>query len=378
MPSAQPPRAVFAMDPVHLPLLFPPPLLDRLRRTAEIEPGLVVRDFGAPEAAEALAGAEVLITGWGCPRLDADALAAAPRLRTVLHAAGSVRSLVGEALWERGVTVSSAVTGNALPVAEYTLAMILLAGKDTFAQRERFRHTHTYPTPAETAPIGNLGRRIGVIGASRVGRRLLELLRSYDFEVLLHDPYVSVTEAAALGAELLPLDPLLSRSDIVSLHAPDIPETQRMLDRGRLALIRDGGVLINTSRGALIDHEALTDELLSGRLTAILDVTEPEPLPPTSPSTSSPTSSSPRTSRAPSATSWRASAPSSSTSWNAWPRACHRPTKYGTRTWPVSPDPRRPQAVTPGSTLGYGFPTGAGSGPRAPCGDTVMVKESLR
>ncbi len=106
----------------------------------------------------------------------------------MLHAAGSVRSLVGEALWERGVTVSSAVTGNALPVAEYTLAMILLAGKDTFAQRERFRHTHTYPTPAETAPVGNLGRRIGVIGASRVGRRLLELLRSHDFEILLHDP----------------------------------------------------------------------------------------------------------------------------------------------------------------------------------------------
>jgi phosphoglycerate dehydrogenase-like enzyme len=271
------------MDPVHLPLLFPSPLMDRLRQTAEIEPGLVVRDFGAPEAARALAEAEVLITGWGCPHLDADALAAAPRLRTVLHAAGSVRSLVGEALWERGVTVSSAVTGNALPVAEYTLAMILLAGKDTFAQRDRFRNTHTYPTPAETAPIGNLGRRIGVIGASRVGRRLLELLRPYDFEVLLHDPYVSVTEAAVLGAELLPLDHLLSGSDIVSLHAPDIPETHHMLDRGRLALIRDGGVLINTSRGALIDHEALTDELLSGRLTAILDVTEPEPLPPTSP-----------------------------------------------------------------------------------------------
>jgi phosphoglycerate dehydrogenase-like enzyme len=271
------------MDPVHLPLLFPSPLMARLRRTAAIDPGLVVRDFAAPETAVALADAEVLITGWGCPHLDADALAAAPRLRTVLHAAGSVRSLVGEALWERGVTVSSAVTGNALPVAEYTLAMILLAGKDTFAQRERFRNTHTYPTPAETAPIGNLGRRIGVIGASRVGRRLLELLRPYDFEVLLHDPYVSVTEAAALGTELLPLDDLLSRSDIVSLHAPDIPETQRMLDRGRLALIRDGGVLINTSRGALIDHDALTDELLSGRLTAILDVTEPEPLPPTSP-----------------------------------------------------------------------------------------------
>ncbi|MEU0068357.1 hydroxyacid dehydrogenase [Streptomyces sp. NPDC006332] len=283
MPSPQPPRAVFAMDPVHLPLLFPPPLMTRLAKAAELDPALVIRDFADPAAADALADAEVLITGWGCPRLDTGVLATAPRLRTVLHAAGSVRSLVGEALWARGITVSSAVTGNALPVAEYTLAMILLAGKDTFTHRERFRADHTYPRPAETASIGNVGRRIGVIGASRVGRRLLELLRPFDFSVLLHDPYVSPAEAAALGAELLPLEDLLAQSDIVSLHAPDIPETYRMLDAGRLALIRDGGVLVNTSRGALIDPDALTGELVSGRLHAILDVTEPEPLPADSP-----------------------------------------------------------------------------------------------
>ncbi|TQE16283.1 hydroxyacid dehydrogenase [Streptomyces ipomoeae] len=274
---------MFAMDPVHLPLLFPPPLMARLRQVVEIDPELVVQDFADPAAAPALAGAEVLITGWGCPHLDADVLAAAPGLRHVLHAAGSVRALVGEALWQRGVTVSSAVVGNALPVAEYTLAMILLAGKDAFDQRERFRQTHAYPSPAETATIGNVGRRVGVIGASRVGRRLLELLRPFDFAVSLYDPYVDPAGAAALGAEPKGLDDLLRTSDIVSLHAPDIPETYRMLDRGRLALIRDGGVLINTSRGALIDPDALTEELLSGRLKAVLDVTEPEPLPAASP-----------------------------------------------------------------------------------------------
>jgi phosphoglycerate dehydrogenase-like enzyme len=272
------------MDPVHLPLLFPPPLMTRLTRAADLDPAHVVRHFTDPAAADALARAEVLITGWGCPRLDAGVLATAPRLRTVLHAAGSVRSLVGEELWERGITVSSAVTGNALPVAEYTLAMILLTGKDAFTHRERYRTTHAYPTThAETAHTGNVGRRIGVIGASRVGRRLLELLRPFDFSVLLHDPYVSPAEAAALGAELLPLDDLLRHSDIVTLHAPDIPETYRMLDAGRLALVRDGGVLINTSRGALVDPDALTDELVSGRLHAVLDVTEPEPLPAGSP-----------------------------------------------------------------------------------------------
>ncbi|WP_330465520.1 hydroxyacid dehydrogenase [Streptomyces longwoodensis] len=283
MPSAPLPRAVFAMDPVHLPRLFPAPLLERLHRAADIDAAVVVRDVADPAVAPALSGVEVLVTGWGCPRLDADVLAAAPRLRAVLHAAGSVRSLVGEALWRRGVVVSSAVTGNAVPVAEYTLAMILLAGKDVFTHRERYRSTHTLPTPAETAATGNLGRRVGVVAASRVGRRLLELLRPHDFEVLLYDPYVDAAEAGALGARLVGLDDLLRHSDIVTLHAPDVPETHHLLDRARLALIRDGGVLINTSRGALVEHGALTDELVSGRLQAILDVTDPEPLPADSP-----------------------------------------------------------------------------------------------
>ncbi|HZF90358.1 hydroxyacid dehydrogenase [Streptomyces sp.] len=283
MPSAQPLRTVFAMDPVHLPRLFPAPLMTRLRQTAEADPTLVVRDFADPAAADALARADVLITGWGCPRLDERALAAAPGVRAVLHAAGSVRSLAGDALWRRGVTVSSAVTGNAVPVAEYTLAMILLAGKDAFGHRERYRATHAFPSPAETAALGNLGRRVGVIGASRVGRRLLELLRPHDVEILLYDPYVDAVEAAALGARPVRLDELLRGSDIVTLHAPDIPETHHMLDRSALALIRDGGVLINTSRGALVDQDALTDELVSGRLSAVLDVTEPEPLPAGSP-----------------------------------------------------------------------------------------------
>ncbi|MFF7352618.1 hydroxyacid dehydrogenase [Streptomyces filipinensis] len=283
MSSPQPPRAVFAMDPVHLPMLFPPPLMARLRRTADLDPALVVRDFTDPAAAGALAAAEVLITGWGCPHLDAGILAAAPGLRAVLHAAGSVRSLVGEALWKHGVTVSSAVTGNALPVAEYTLAMILLLGKDAFEHRERYRRTRTHPTPAETAATGNLGRRVGVVGASRVGRRLMELLRPFDLTVLLHDPYVSPAEAAALGAKPLPLEELLRQSDIVSLHAPDTPETHHMLDRDRLALIPDGAALVNTARGALVDQDALTRELVSGRLRAVLDVTEPEPLPAGSP-----------------------------------------------------------------------------------------------
>ena len=103
-----------------------------------------------------------------------------------------------------------------------------------FGHRDRFRATHLRPSPAETAGTGNVGRRVGVIGASRVGRRLLELLRPFDLAVSLFDPYVDADEAAALGARSRSLKDLLSTSDIVSLHAPDIPETRHMLDRARL------------------------------------------------------------------------------------------------------------------------------------------------
>nr|WP_134009298.1 hydroxyacid dehydrogenase [Streptomyces sp. 846.5] len=271
------------MAPEHLSGLFPLRLMNRLKELVEVDESLVVRDFRRPAAARALAGAEILVSGWGCPQLDAEVLAVAPRLRAVLHAAGSIRSLVTEGCWERGLLVSSAAQANALPVAEYTLGAILLAGKNAVPLSAWYRDHNRYPTSAETATLGNHRRRIGIIGASRVGRRVLELLRPLDLALSLADPYVDDAEAARLGVTLLPLDELLRGSDIVSLHAPDIPATYRMLDRRRLALIPDGATLINTSRGALVDHRALADELGSGRLNAILDVTEPEPLPPGSP-----------------------------------------------------------------------------------------------
>lgn len=276
------PAAVFALAPTFVPSLFPPPVLARLREAVRVAPDKAVLDFADPAVAAELAEAEFLITGWGCPRLDEKALAAMPRLRAVLHSAGSVRGIVTDACWERGIVVSSAVEANAVPVAEYTLAAILFSGKDAFGLRERYR-TEKVVGLLALAGEGNLGRRVGVVGASRVGRRVLEMLRPFDFTVSLYDPYVTAEEAAALGAEPMGLDELLGGSDVVTLHAPDLPATYRMLDRRRLALIRDGGVLINTARGALVDPAALTDELVAGRLRAVLDVTEPEPLPADSP-----------------------------------------------------------------------------------------------
>jgi phosphoglycerate dehydrogenase-like enzyme len=277
------PQALFAMTDQNVPLIFPPELLARLRECVEIDPTLVAQDFTDPRIRETLARTEVLITGWGCPRLDAAALDAAPKLRAVLHAAGSVKGFTTPGVWQRGIAVSSAAAANALPVAEYTLAVILLAGKDVFALRERLRTRRTFPYGDILPGVGNYGRRVGIVGASRIGRRLIELLRPYDLEVSLADPYVDETEAARLGVPLLGLDELLRTSDVVTVHAPQTPETRHLLGPRELALMPTGSVLINTARGTLVDHDALVAELRAERLSAVLDVTDPEPLPADSP-----------------------------------------------------------------------------------------------
>ncbi|MGX1911253.1 hydroxyacid dehydrogenase [Streptomyces phaeochromogenes] len=277
------PAALFAMTAENVPHIFPPDVLARLGNAVEIDPTLTAENFTDPRVRDALADTEILITGWGCPHIDEAVLAAAPRLRAILHAAGSVKGLTSPAVWERGITVSSAAGANALPVAEYTLAMILLAGKDLFAQRDRLRAQRAFPYGEIMPGIGNFGRRVGVVGASRIGRRLIELLRPFDLRVTLADPYVDATEAAALGVPLLPLDDLLATSDIVTVHAPQTPETHHLIGRRELALMREGSVLVNTARGALLDHDALVEELRANRLSAILDVTDPEPLPVDSP-----------------------------------------------------------------------------------------------
>ncbi|MFJ3441475.1 hydroxyacid dehydrogenase [Streptomyces sp. NPDC086081] len=280
---SQRPQALFAMAAEHVPQVFPPEVLARLRTSVDLDAGLVAEDFGDPAVLDALARTEILVTGWGCPRLDEAVLDAAPRLRAVLHSAGSVKPFVTPAVWRRGIAVSSAAAANALPVAEYTLAMILLAGKGVLAARERLRATRVSAGWGVAPGIGNHGRRVGVIGASRIGRRVLELLRPFDLRPVLTDPYVDEQGAAALGVPLLPLDELLRTCDIVTVHAPETPETRHLIGRRELALMPDGATLINTARGSLVDHDALVAQVRTGRLTAVLDVTDPEPLPPDSP-----------------------------------------------------------------------------------------------
>ncbi|MFB7223406.1 hydroxyacid dehydrogenase [Streptomyces sp. NPDC002596] len=276
------PKALLAMGPGIADRLLADRHRTRLAALTRTDPRFVAHDLAAPtpETAAALAEAEVLLTCWGATPLTAEVLDGAPRLRAVVHAAGSVKHHITDACWERGIAVTSAAGANALPVAEFTLAAILFAGKRVLQSAQRYAALRTdHDWLKELAGSGNYRRTVGIIGASRIGRRVIELLHPFDLDVLLYDPYVDAAEAARLGARLAALDELCARSSVVSVHAPQLPETHHLIGAAQLAAMATGTTLINTARGSLIDEDALLAELRSGRLHAVLDVTDPE-LPP--------------------------------------------------------------------------------------------------
>lgn len=275
------PQALLVMRPDTFRIQFGPQELQRLRTLADLGDPIWTDDLDDPHTVARLADTEVLLTSWGAPTLTPQRLAAAPRLRAVLHCAGSVRHLVSDEIWRRGILVTSAAEANATPVAEYTLAAIIFAGKKAhvLAAESRLRPSD-WDDVHHREDLSNYGRTIGIVGFSRIGRRVVERLRTLDTaQVLVTDPYADPVAVAAAGGRLVELDELLTQADIVSLHLPELPQTRHAIGARELALLPDGATVINTARGAVLDTAALERECATGRLNAILDVTDPEPLP---------------------------------------------------------------------------------------------------
>jgi phosphoglycerate dehydrogenase-like enzyme len=162
--------------------------------------------------------------------------------------------------------------------------MILLSRKKILSAARHYREQRAFVDRERSAADGGLAARpVGIVGASTTGRMTIELLHSYDVDIAVYDPYLPHDEARELGVRKQELDELMAACPVVSIHAPDTAETRRMIDARRLALLPDGATLINMARGALVDTEALVEQLRTRRIEAILDVTDPEPLPPDHP-----------------------------------------------------------------------------------------------
>jgi phosphoglycerate dehydrogenase-like enzyme len=251
------------------------------------------RSFGAnddPDLAAALRARvgeiQGLIVCHGSPAIDDQVLDAAPHLRIIGELEGDrfANRIDLEAAWARGIRTVDVTNGSSYPVSEWALGLILVAMRNAGAHFRNIIAGNTTRNLVERdkAPGRLTGKRVGLIGGGHMGRRLIKLLRPFEVEIWVYDPYLPRELAEALNFVQTSLDNVLSQCDVIVSMVPLTPRTRGLLGERELNLIRPGSVFVNVSRGAVVDSAALIDRLKQGDIFAGLDVFDPEPIPPDS------------------------------------------------------------------------------------------------
>ncbi len=208
--------------------------------------------------------------------VDAEVLAAAPKLKIVARAGVGLDNVDVDAATARGVLVVNAPTSNIHSAAEHALALLLSAARQIPAADATLRE-HTWKRSSFSgAEI--FGKTVGVVGLGRIGQLVAQRIAAFETHVVAYDPYVSAARAAQLGIELLSLDDLLGRADFISVHLPKTKETAGLIGKEALAKTKPGVIIVNAARGGLVDEEALAEAISSGHVrAAALDVYSKEP-----------------------------------------------------------------------------------------------------
>ncbi len=267
--------------------LFTPPVREALAEFASPTYNEREERLSPQELAARIPPYQAVITGWGAPQLTPEVLDAAAELRIVAHAAGSVHFLLPdppEDFFRRGLRMTSATPTMSRYVAEHTLCLAIACLRRLSRFREEMKGTDLWwGTGSELDPDTLIERRVGMVGLGSITWEFVRLLKPFQCELWAYSKHGDRERAAREGVKLVELDELLGSCPIICLFAAVRPDTVKMIDRRRLALIPDGSVIVNPARGALIDEDALIEELQAGRLWAGLDVTDPEPPAPDSP-----------------------------------------------------------------------------------------------
>lgn len=267
-------NAVFLVSPYVERLVYPPEIRSAIGQLAE---GIsVIHTQDLPSRPPALRNADVLFGGWGFPVMDESFLALVPRLKAVFYGAGTIKAFTPHAFWERGILISSAYAANAVPVSEFTFAQIILGLKNVWQSAYQVRREGAFPK--ERHCIGAHGSTVGLVSLGMIGKMVLEKLRTLEVRVIAYDPFVTPEQASEMGIELCSLEDLFRRADVVSLHTPWLKETENLIRGAHFSSMKPGATFINTSRGAVVHEEEMVGVLKQRPdLTALLDVTWPEP-----------------------------------------------------------------------------------------------------
>ncbi len=250
---------------------------ERVAALTELYPH-VVHAGNFDEHAAKLADVEVIFATWGMMNFTAAQCAQLPKLKAVFYAAGNVKAFA-PSLIDHGIVLVSAWAINAIPPAEMCLSQVLLSLRGYFRTVRQYREIKSHDAKRYWRP-GVVNETIGLIGLGYIGSLLRKKLADYPLTVIAHDPFLTESRAAELNVTPVSLEELFATSYIVSNHIPDLPTTRHVLTRKLFASLRDGATFINTGRGAQVVEADLIAVLKERRdLTALLDVTDPEPPP---------------------------------------------------------------------------------------------------
>lgn len=269
----------FNGDPKHLTYrVYDENTRQKLRETLDLPEDIILaKDLEAER--DRLAGVSYIFTTWGMPSLSEEQIREYfPKLEAVFYAAGSVQRFARSFL-NCGVKVFSAWAANAVPVAEFTVAQIILAGKGYF-QGLRLQETQgrkAFSDYSNSFPC-NYGVKIGILGAGMIGSLVLRMLRNYQLETLVYDPFASDEHLRSLGATRASLEEIFSECQTITNHIANLPTTQHILRYEHFSRMKKNATFINTGRGAQIVEPDLIRALKEEpNRTALLDVTYPEP-----------------------------------------------------------------------------------------------------
>ncbi len=270
------PKGVYLLGGESYDLIYPASIRSEIEKYVDFVAEPIATESLASRMSD-LQDVEVIFSGWNAPVMDEAFLAAAPNLKAVFYGAGSIRYCTPPAFWDREIVITSANAANAVPVAEFTLSVVLLSLKKFWsyayqAKRGEGWGDHTRPLP------GAYRSNVGLVSFGLIARRTLDLLKQFDLNISVYCPFLSQNEADELGVTLCSLDEIFSTCQVVSLHTPNLPETQGMIQKKHFAAMKPDATFINTARGAIVNEPDLI-EVAQARpdLSFVLDVTWPEP-----------------------------------------------------------------------------------------------------
>ncbi|WHX26547.1 hydroxyacid dehydrogenase [Virgibacillus halodenitrificans] len=270
-------KGLIIMNKDFVDLVYPEKVREEIESLADIYEEPLSREQ-VKENPEIVKDAEIIFSGWDGPRMDKAFLDAAPNLKALFYAAGTVKPLLTDAVWERNLTITAAGKANAVPVVEYTLSQILFSLKDGWNFVNNIKKEKHYPKKPYYHVSGAFGSTVGIISLSTIGKKVAEILKQFDVNVLAYDPFADKSVAEELNVELCSIEDIFATADVVSLHAPLLSETRGLIRGSHFRSMKKNASFINTARGEIV-MEAEMVEVLQERddITAILDVTFPEP-----------------------------------------------------------------------------------------------------